>query len=322
MLFSIIVPAHNAEKTLPRAIDSFLASAKEGRDEIIVVLDGEKQEASAEILQDYAKKTAMVRYLYPNKRNGALGARMLGIHEAKGDYVGFLDADDYFAENAMNEFAEMVEISHAEILNFSFFISTAKKDSKNIFTKSKRLMDKKQGFKAVLGDSFIRGFLPTKIILRPLLMAGLPGPMIGIDAMFEDTLATAIYFARAESSYYVPKPLYHYVKAEGPTAVSRPRTNRASYHIAAFAAIRLYLEHWTDQSLLPVFFASKFRSYMSLLYDLSQDKKFGLSKAERKRRKKEFNDVFNKKKPLVIRGTSYEDHVSTRYYYQAYGIKK
>lgn len=318
MLFSIIVPAHNAEKTLPRAIDSFLASAKQDRDELIVVLDGEKQEASVSLLEEYASKTPMVRYLYPNKRNGALGARMLGIQAAKGEYVGFLDADDYYAPTAMDEFAAMAESSHADILNFSFFTSTSKKDSKNFFTKSERSLNKEEGFKAVLGDSFIRGFFWSKIISRRLLQIPLPGPLIGMDAMFEDTLASAIYFARAESSYYSPKPLYHYVKDENPTAVSRPRTNRAEYHLAAFAAIRLYLENWTDGTLLPIFYKSKFRSRLSLLYDLSQDKKFGLDKVSRAQRKKEFDAIFNKKAPLVIQGTSYQSHVSTAYSYPAY----
>ena len=319
MLFSIVVPAHNAEKTLPRAIDSFLSSAKEGRDEIIVVLDGEKQEASAEILEEYARKTPMVRYFYPKKQNGALEARLLGIREAKGDYIGFLDADDYFADGAINEFEKMVEASHADIINFSFFISTAEKDKKNFFTKSARRMSKAEGFKAVLDDSFIRGFYYTKLMARHLLLQGLPGPIIGRDAIFEDTLASAVYFARANDSYYSPLPLYHYVKGEGPTAITRPRTNRTEYHLAAFAMIRLFLEHWTDQSLLPIFFKAKFRSSLSVLYDLSQDKKYGLSKAERKKRKKEFKLIFDKKTPLNIEGTSYQSHVHSNYSYQAYG---
>ncbi len=313
MLFSIIVPAHNAEKTLPRALLSFLASAKEGRDEIIVVLDGEKQEASAEILDGFASKTPMVRYLYPNKRNGPMGARMLGVKEAQGDYIGFLDADDYLHPNAMEEFASMVESSHADIINFSFFISTPTKDSKNFFTKSQRLMNKREGFKALMGDSFIRAFPVTKLIQRHIVQRSLPGEVVGRDIMFEDAVSSAVYFARAEKIFYSPKPLYHYVKGEGPPAVSKPRTTRTEYQLSAFATIRLYLEKWTDGSLLPVFFKAKFRSYLSILYDLSQDKKFGLDRQTRKIRKKEFQAIFDPKKPLDIHGTSYECHIADGY---------
>jgi glycosyltransferase involved in cell wall biosynthesis len=89
-LVSVIIPAYNAAGWVNRAIDSALAQTYSQR-EILVVNDG-STDTTAEVLAEYGEA---IRVL--NQPNGGLSsARNLGIIEAMGEFVAFLDADDYW----------------------------------------------------------------------------------------------------------------------------------------------------------------------------------------------------------------------------------
>ena len=89
-LVSVIIPVYNGEKYIRCAIDSVLKQDYEPI-EIIVIDDG-SSDATLEILNDLADEISI--YRQPNK--GSAAARNLGIRMAKGTYIAFLDADDYW----------------------------------------------------------------------------------------------------------------------------------------------------------------------------------------------------------------------------------
>ena len=91
-LYSIIVPVYNAETTLNRCVDSILAQTYRNF-ELILVDDGSR-DRSAEIIDQYA--SADPRVIAIHKLNGGVSsARNAGLDRATGDYVAFIDADDY-----------------------------------------------------------------------------------------------------------------------------------------------------------------------------------------------------------------------------------
>ena len=93
---SIIVPVYKVEKYLKKCVDSILAQTFTDF-ELILVDDGSPDD-SGKICEEYAEKDARVRVLH--KENGGLSsARNAGIEVAKGKYLGFIDSDDYIAED-------------------------------------------------------------------------------------------------------------------------------------------------------------------------------------------------------------------------------
>ncbi len=93
-LFSIIIPVYNTEKELPRCVDSVLSQRFEDF-ELILVDDGSKDSSGA-ICDAYAAKDN--RMIVIHKENGgSSSARNLGIEKATGEYLLFLDSDDYWA---------------------------------------------------------------------------------------------------------------------------------------------------------------------------------------------------------------------------------
>lgn len=91
-MISIIVPVYNSEKTLQRCLDSLLMQTY--RDlEIIIINDG-SNDNSDYICNNYADKDSRIRY--QNRPNGGVSAaRNFGLDMARGDYIAFVDSDDY-----------------------------------------------------------------------------------------------------------------------------------------------------------------------------------------------------------------------------------
>ena len=92
VLISIIVPVYNVENYLPRCVDSILAQTYRNL-EIILVDDGTR-DASDKICDAYAARDSRIRVIH--KENGGLSsARNAGIEIARGEYLGFVDSDDW-----------------------------------------------------------------------------------------------------------------------------------------------------------------------------------------------------------------------------------
>jgi len=101
-LISVIVPIYNNEKFLPKCIDSILAQTYSHL-EIILVDDG-SADSSGEICDQYAQKEARVKVIH-QQNQGISAARNAGIAAAKGEYISFIDSDDWvdatFIENLL-----------------------------------------------------------------------------------------------------------------------------------------------------------------------------------------------------------------------------
>lgn len=111
MKISIVIPVYNVERYLARCLDSVLAAAR-GRDcEIICVNDG-STDGSEAILERYADQVRII-----TKANGGLGsARNAGLDVMTGDYVMFVDSDDWIPEWTIARFAAVVAESKASLV--------------------------------------------------------------------------------------------------------------------------------------------------------------------------------------------------------------
>lgn len=98
-MISIIIPVYNVEKYLPMCMDSVLQQTNEDF-ECILVDDG-STDSSGEICDHYAKKDLRIKVLH-KENHGVSSARNIGIDAAKGQYIMFIDSDD-FIESVMLE---------------------------------------------------------------------------------------------------------------------------------------------------------------------------------------------------------------------------
>ena len=94
-LFSVIVPVYNAEDTLRQCINSILNQVFKGF-ELLLIDDGSK-DGSPVICDEYAMKDSRVR-VFHKENGGVSSARNLGIDHASGEWITFIDSDDYITD--------------------------------------------------------------------------------------------------------------------------------------------------------------------------------------------------------------------------------
>lgn len=105
-LVSIIIPIYNAENNIVKCLESIMVQAYSNI-EILCINDGSK-DRTKKILEEYQKKDE--RIVIINKKNsGVSDTRNLGIKHAKGDYIMFIDADDYIEKNYIEKMVSTVK---------------------------------------------------------------------------------------------------------------------------------------------------------------------------------------------------------------------
>ncbi|WKN44445.1 glycosyltransferase family 2 protein [Tunicatimonas pelagia] len=115
VLFSIIIPTYNRANTLPRAIKSVLAQTY-GNFELIIVDDGSTDDTEAVV-----KNIEDDRIRYFKKENEERNiARNFGINHAQGDYVCFLDSDDYYYPNHLAAAQKLIVTRKVEIIHLGY----------------------------------------------------------------------------------------------------------------------------------------------------------------------------------------------------------
>ena len=116
-LISIVIPIYNAEKYLEECLNSIKSQTYKNF-EVIMVNDGSKDDSET-ICMNFLRSDSRFRYL--KKANGGVSsARNLGLDNVKGDYITFIDADDWVDENYLDLLITTVKKNHSDIVVSSY----------------------------------------------------------------------------------------------------------------------------------------------------------------------------------------------------------
>lgn len=131
ILVSIIVPMYNSEKYIERCVKSLISQSYKNI-EIVLVDDGSKDK-TIEILKIYKDKDSRIK-LYKKKNRGASSARNYGLEKCTGDYILFVDADDYIDSNMIRDMVSMINITtNTMVFSGNDEIYTDKIEYRNLF---------------------------------------------------------------------------------------------------------------------------------------------------------------------------------------------
>lgn len=209
---SVIVPIYNVEKYLEKCINSLLSQTLEDI-QIILVNDGSKDN-SGNIAKEYEKNNKD-RVIYVEKENGGLSdARNYGLKYATGDFIAFLDSDDYIEKNAYEEMYNKAIEENADYVECDFiweFPNKIRVDKQYPYKNKKEML------------SFVRVVAWNKLIKRQLITDNnLEFPK---GLRYEDVEFTYKLIPFINKFTYVDKPFIHYVQREGSIAnVQNERT--------------------------------------------------------------------------------------------------
>ena len=116
---SIIIPVYKVEMYLARCLDSILNQIYTEWEAILI--DDCSPDKSGEICDEYAKKDERFKVIHCEKNGGASAARNRGLDVASGDYIAFIDSDDYVTEKYLRTLVRDLENNDADISQCGFY---------------------------------------------------------------------------------------------------------------------------------------------------------------------------------------------------------
>ena len=187
------------EKYLKRCLDSVLKQTYSNL-EIIIVDDG-STDNSGKICDEYSKKDSRIKVIH--KKNGGISdVRNVGIANATGDYIGFVDSDDYIAEDMFETLCNLMEENSADISIVSFYEMYNGKLIGVRDDKSLTKMNKEQALKELLIDTNIQSYMWNKLFKRELF-ENLKFPE---EKKFENIATVLLIFERANKVILLQDP--------------------------------------------------------------------------------------------------------------------
>ena len=223
---SVIVPIYQVEAYLPRCIDSILAQTF--RDfELILVNDGTKDGCPA-IMQAYADRDARIRQVH--KENGGLSsARNAGLDIARGEYIAFVDSDDYIEPTLLEDAVAAADSSNAELVVFNYrLVVDGKEQEAYLDFKDETLDLRSMG----LANYFYQYWLPYKhgqeawcrLYRRSIIEENGLRYAPNKEIFAEDTLFSAMYLLHTQKIAALAKPYVYYVqRGDSLMGLAKPR---------------------------------------------------------------------------------------------------
>ena len=245
-LISVIVPVYNTERFLKECLDSVIYQTYKNL-EIIIVNDGSK-DSSLSIINEYAQKDNRIKVISRENR-GVSASRNDGLDIASGEYLCFIDSDDYMALDTLEILLRGIEESGADIAS-SGTVRVSEKDRSH-FLRVKRgkiaykVYDKVSAMREVFTNRKI-GLGPWKKLYKRALFES--GEKIRFDENIyycEDIPVIFDVFNRADKTVYTPAVCYAYTRRNGSSVRSKLSKKKTTSLIA--------VKYCTDQceKLLP-----------------------------------------------------------------------
>ena len=214
IFFSIIIPVYNAEKYLPECIESILNQNFESY-ELIIVNDGSIDKSDL-ICKEFAEQSGKIKY-YSKSNEGVSVARNVGIENAVGKYIMFVDADDVLYQSALTMLYEKLSKKSYDYLRYEFHTidETGNKLYPNYEARKRKKYAGMTVDAAVCIEEIVRGefFLWSGVFRRDIIknegLLFLPGCTYN-----EDTLFMMQFFAHSMTHGYLDCVLYGYRKTK------------------------------------------------------------------------------------------------------------
>ena len=220
-LFSIIVPIYNVERYLEQCIESVLAQDYQNY-ELILVDDG-SPDNSIDICTKYAKQYSNIVFIH--KINGGVSdARNAGIQIARGEYLMFLDSDDYWeGTTILSDLQKIITENNPDTI-FNYMSSVYPEKIVNHYINRDQLIGSfREDFQGLYRDGIYLGFPFTKTIKRELI---LKNHLFFIKGRSFEDVAWSFFLTKYISSYAIYKNCFYMYRRERKGSISSVATSK------------------------------------------------------------------------------------------------
>ncbi len=216
---SVIVPIYNVEKYVSRCISSILSQTYRNI-ELIIINDGSVQNED-KLIQEYLEKGCDfdIKYIKKMQNEGLFKARITGVENATGDYIAFVDGDDYIDNDFFRSLVRKIEESDADIV-YSYTAMFSAEGKNTVFPIMNTVFEKfplygndfKQEYYKQEGTAYVWHTIWNKLYKKELWMKALPF-FKTVDkhlVMLEDFLFSSILIYYAQGAEFEQDAVYYY----------------------------------------------------------------------------------------------------------------
>ncbi|MGN0978396.1 MAG: glycosyltransferase family 2 protein [Faecousia sp.] len=264
-LLSVIVPVYNVETYLPRCVDSILQQSYENL-EVLLVDDGSR-DASGRICDEYAAGDPRIKVIH--KENGGLSsARNAGLDAAAGEYLTFVDSDDWIEPDAYDSMIALLEESGAALVCGGRYDVDGKTGEKTVGLcpkKTEKISGEEMAGRLFLWDGCDSSACDK--LYRSGLFAFFRYPE---GKVCEDVCVTYRILLEAETVVLWDRPFYNYYHR--PDSITTAGLSEKSFHFSQHTAeIYPYIrDRYPDIESQARFFRVRSLSHILLLLDQAE----------------------------------------------------
>lgn len=291
-LVSIIIPIYNMENYLDRCLNSIVTQSYTNL-EVILVDDGSK-DTSLSICYAWKKKDARVKVIH--KENGGVSsARNAGLIEAKGEYIAFIDPDDWVETEMYSTLVRDIEENHADAAFCNFFFVNENNEKKvSVKSDSTICVDRDEAAFYSIAWTFQGGGYYTSIwnkLYRKEILFNQNHQMLMFDSEYligEDELWLMNILKHCKKVVLDHRPLYNYLwlRKDGASSVKKFSKHRLDEARTKIETVKIIKEMGLSQKTLNVAQANLVDVLSSFLVVYNKD----LNYSQRKIFLKEIND--------------------------------
>lgn len=218
MKISIIIPVYNVEKYLERCLKS--AVNQTWKNVEIIAVDNASSDKSKNIMEKYEKKyPEIVKMIYLSENAGPGGARNRGIDVATGEYITFLDSDDYLDATMCEKMLQKAQETDSDIVYCDCFRDFEGKNKKNWtsyqYEEEMGEMSESKYWLQLLNYGYVWGKLIRTSMLRKNEI------IFPAYKKYEDFAFAPLMILYAKRTAYIKEPLYNYVIRESSVMTTR-----------------------------------------------------------------------------------------------------
>lgn len=271
---SFIIPCYNVEKYLPKCLDSLMSQSLDDI-EAICINDGSPDHC-LQILKDYRKKYGDKIVIIDKKNEGVWRGRKDGIKKARGEYIGFIDSDDYVTKDFAEKLYAAATKNRADIAICGFDridLDTGKLYSREMVKPKHKniIIEQNPGLLLEINGA------PWNKIFKAELLKNMT-ELKNIPPVLDDMMFQQLIFINAHKITFIPDSLNRYmVRKDSIINTVEPKVIPETY--AAMKEIRNLYAKTKNQNYLDYIDANAFLHLgISLMYRLSTNKNANFNK--------------------------------------------
>jgi len=215
MLVSIVIPSYNSGKKIVEALESVKAQTY-SEIEVLVVLDGCTDDTK--IWCEKCKGNDNRIKIIEQENQGTYNARYKGMENAKGEYVMFLDSDDYLRPNAVELLVNVANKTKTDLIRYRYERSAdgvVKYAQDSYLSNEKEILVDKKDFKDKVYPMFLEGYMLASINVDFIKRICIPEKIAHRRMTFgEDLLFNINLFSKINNVTFFNEPLYGYCPNE------------------------------------------------------------------------------------------------------------